>query len=191
MHPQHLSWMFHTDNIHLAVTCADAMAIRAVLHPTAAEPEAEINDLQEALAPLRIDGIISGALASEYQRCRIERVCHALHLKSFAPLWHKNPSQLLNDMIRADFSIAVIAVAAEGLGKAWLGRILDMDALNDLKRVHDRYGVHVGGEGGEYETLVLDCPLYRQHLHISEAEAKWDGSRGTLQITRVSEIPKE
>ena len=74
MQPRRLSWMFHTDNIHLATVIADAMAIPSVVCVTEADPEAEVNDLQEALTPLHVDGVISGAIASEYQRTRIEQV---------------------------------------------------------------------------------------------------------------------
>jgi diphthine-ammonia ligase len=190
MYPRRLSWMFHTDNIHLADTSANAMALSAITHTTAADPNTEINDLHEALATLNIDGVISGAVASEYQRTRIESVCHSLWVKSFMPLWHKNPRQLIHDMIRANFTIAVVAVAAEGLGESWLGRILDMNALDELERLHERYSINIGGEGGEYETLVLDCPLYQKRLCIIDAEPRWDGSRGTLLISQVSTVSK-
>jgi ABC transporter with metal-binding/Fe-S-binding domain ATP-binding protein len=188
--PRRLSWMFHTDNIHLATIIADAMAIPSVACVTEADPEVEVNDLQEALTPLHIDGVISGAVASEYQRTRIEHVCHTLDIKSFTPLWHKDPSQLLYDTIQEGFSIAVVAVAAEGLGETWLGRTLDMEALAELNRLHEQYRIHVGGEGGEYETLVLDCPLYQKSLQIIQAESKWDGSRGSLHVAQVRALSK-
>ena len=28
----------------------------------------------------------------------------------------------------------------------------------------DKYGVNVCGEGGEYETFTLDCPLFHKRL---------------------------
>lgn len=190
MQPRRLSWMFHTDNIHLAATIADAMNVPTVIQPTSAEPENELEDLKEVLASLDIEGVISGAVASEYQRTRIERVCHALKINSFTPLWHKDPQQLLHDMIAADFSIVVVAVAAEGLGEKWLGRILDMDALIELKHLQKHHGVHELGEGGEYETLVLDCPLFMKRLFITKAKSEWDGSRGTLCIERLGATSK-
>ena len=190
MQPRCLSWMFHTDNIHLAATIADAMNVPAVLKPTSAEPETELEDLKDALASLDIEGVISGAIASEYQRTRIEQVCHALKIKSFTPLWHKDPHQLLHEMIQANFSIAVVAVAAEGIGEEWLGRILDMDALIELRDLQKRHGIHEAGEGGEYETLVLDCPLFMKRLSIINAKSEWDGSRGTLCIERLGATSK-
>jgi ABC transporter with metal-binding/Fe-S-binding domain ATP-binding protein len=188
--PRRLSWMYHTDNIHLTGAIAGALDLPLVVRESRAEKEHELTDLQMALTGLSVDGVVSGAVASEYQRTRIERVCHALHLKSFTPLWHKNGELLLRDMVAAGFDIVIVAVAAEGLDERWLGRHLDSEAINDLVALHGRYGIHVAGEGGEYETLVLDCPLYRHRLTMQESETSWDGSRGTLHVSTIMAAPE-
>ena len=183
--PHQLSWMYHTDNIHLTEVIADALNVPLVIRDTTAEKEQELDDLEQALTSLDVDGVVSGAVASEYQRTRIERVCHHLGLKSFTPLWHKTSELLIREMIDAEFDIIIVAVAAEGLDESWLGRHLNAEAIDDLVRLHDRYSIHVAGEGGEYETLVLNCPLYHRRLNIQESKARWDGSRGTLHIGDV------
>ncbi|MGC9308332.1 MAG: diphthine--ammonia ligase [Thermoplasmatota archaeon] len=188
--PRQLSWMYHTDNIHLTEVIADALNLPLVIRDSTAEKEQELDDLEQALTGLDIDGVVSGAVASEYQRTRIERVCHHLGLKSFTPLWHKTSEPLLRGMINAGFDSIIVAVAAEGLDETWLGRQINVEAIADLVRLHDRYGIHVAGEGGEYETLVLDCPLYHRRLNIQKSEARWDGSRGTLHIGEVTLGPK-
>ncbi|CAN7994878.1 unnamed protein product, partial [Ixodes hexagonus] len=33
-----------------------------------------------------------------------------------------------------------------------------------------KYGLNVCGEGGEYETVTLDCPLFRRRIVIDESE---------------------
>ncbi|MDD3492477.1 MAG: diphthine--ammonia ligase [Candidatus Thermoplasmatota archaeon] len=188
--PRSLSWMYHTDNIHLTADVARSMGLPLVARSTHARPEEELAELQSALAGLDVDGVVSGAVASEYQRTRIERVCHSLDIKSFTPLWHKDGRQLLQEMLQAGFAIVVVAVAAEGLGGEWLGRVLDGGAVEELVGLHGRYGIHVAGEGGEYETLVLDCPLYSRRLVIEHSEKRWDGSRGTLHVDRLETQPK-
>ena len=32
---------------------------------------------------------------------------------------------------------------------------------------HSEFGFHVCGEGGEYETLVTDCPLFKKKIVMS------------------------
>jgi len=54
-----------------------------------------------------------------------------------------------------------------------------IDALIDLNR---RYGIHICGEGGEYETLVLDAPLYKSSIEILDAGIMWEGGRGIYQV---------
>ncbi len=188
--PRRLSWMYHTDNIHLTGAIADALDLPLIIRESRAEKEHELTDLHDALTGLSVDGVVSGAVASEYQRTRIERVCHALHIKSFTPLWHKNGEGLLRDMVAAGFDIVIVAVAAEGLDERWLGRHLTPEAIDDLVALHRKYGIHVAGEGGEYETLVLDCPLYRHRLAIEKSETSWDGSRGTLHVSTFMAAPE-
>jgi len=93
------SWMFHSINIHLTELLAETMGIPLMKHTTKGEKERELRDLQDILSGLPIDGVISGAIASEYQRTRIERVCDVLGIKSFTPLWHKKPEILLYDAL--------------------------------------------------------------------------------------------
>src|SRR5260221_1656380 len=87
------SYMFHSPNTHLGAMIAEAMGKPHVEVATAGEKERELADLERALAELPIDGFTSGALASEYQRTRLEGIGHRLGLKSFAPLWHKAPRE--------------------------------------------------------------------------------------------------
>ena len=85
-------------------------------------------------------------------------------------------------MLDAGFEIRVIAVAARGLGESWLGRTLDADAFDELEALSDEYGVHVLGEGGEFETLVADGPHMDRRLAF-DYETEWDDVRGQLRIT--------
>jgi len=183
--PRRLSWMYHTENVHLANFIAGSMGIPLVERHTDAEKEDELDELESALRSIDIDGVISGAIASEYQRTRIERVCHRLGIKSFTPLWHKNGDTLLKEMVDAEFKTMIVAVAAEGLGEEWLGREIDMDCIKELEKVREKYGINISGEGGEYETFVLDCPLYSKKLAIDEVEKEWDGGRGVLNIKSI------
>jgi diphthine-ammonia ligase len=31
---------------------------------------------------------------------------------------------------------------------------------------HDQYGINICGEGGEYETFTLDCPLFCKSISV-------------------------
>ena len=88
---------------------------------------------------------------------------------------------LAEEMLSAGFEIRIIRVAAYGLDESWLGRTLDADALDELEDLNDEYGVHILGEGGEFETLVTDGPHMDRRIEL-EYSTEWDGTRGTIVV---------
>ncbi|KAL1145187.1 hypothetical protein V6Z11_A11G282300 [Gossypium hirsutum] len=108
-----------------------------------------------------ITAVSSGAIASDYQRLRVESVCSRLGLVSLAYLWKQDQSLLLQEMITNEIMAITVKVAAMGLDPAkHLGKeIAFLEPY--LHKLKDLYGINVCGEGGEYETLTLDCPLFQ------------------------------
>lgn len=181
------SYMYHVPNIHLTDLQAKAIGIPLIKGYTSGEEEKEVEDLKKVLEDLNIDGIVAGALESEYQRTRIEKVCHELGLISYTPLWHKNSEQLLREMIHARFDIVIVGVSAYGLGKEWLGRKIDEKAVEELKRLNQKYGIHIGGEGGEFETFVKDAPFFKARIIFDEVERYFNEYTysGVLSVKRA------
>jgi len=184
------SWMFHSLNLPLTGLLAHSLDIPLVTRTTQGTKEDELTDLEALLKTLPIDGVISGAIASEYQRTRIERVCERLGLKTFTPLWHKDQRLLLENQLNAGFKTMIVGVFAEGFTRPWLGRIIDQATITDLQRLHDTTGVNIAGEGGEYETLTLDGPILHQPLIIDTQELYWQRDSGTLKITKAHLQPR-
>jgi len=176
------SWMFHTVNVHLAPTLARALGIEGVTVETLGEKERELDDLSRALEGLDVDGLVTGAVASTYQKSRVDRICDELGLEHVAPLWGRSSPELLDEVLEAGMEVIVAAVAARGLDEGWLGRVLDRAASEELKGLSRRYGFDVCGEGGEMETLVLDAPWFCSRLKIVRARKIWDGVRGRYLV---------
>jgi ABC transporter with metal-binding/Fe-S-binding domain ATP-binding protein len=179
------SWMFHSLNIQYTDLLAKAIDIPLVKRATAAEKEAELDDLTQVLQDLEIDGVVSGAIASEYQRTRIEKICDELGIKSFSPLWHKNQELLLRDQVKAGFHIIVVGVFAEGFDETWLGRTIDEKTIDALVSLQKKHGINIAGEGGEYETLVLFGPMFSKRLVIDESEKEWNRDSGVFQVKKA------
>ena len=179
------SWMFHSINIHLTEHLAEALRIPLVKRSTDGEKEQELIDLKNILQSLEIDGVISGAIASEYQRTRIERICDELGIKSFTPLWHKNQELLLRDQVKAGFHIIIVGVFALGFDATWLRRTIDEAAIDELIRLNEKYGINIAGEGGEFETLVLHGPGFSKRLVIDDSIKEWKRDSGVLSIKKA------
>ncbi len=87
-------------------------------------------------------------------------------------------------MVDEGFEIMIVGCSADGLDERWLGRILDEKALKELDRLHDKYGIHVAGEGGEYESMVLDGPHMKKRIRV-EYEKEWRVHSGKIIVKRA------
>jgi ABC transporter with metal-binding/Fe-S-binding domain ATP-binding protein len=178
------SFMFHLPCIDLTKLQAKAIGIPHTEANVSGEKEKEVDEMGRTLAKLGVDGVVSGAVASEYQKTRIEGACEELSLRSFAPLWHKKPGKLLSDIKDAGFEVIFSGVYADGFSERWLGRMLDDGATAELEKLSAKNGINAAGEGGEYETLVLDGPFFQKRLDI-RFRREWDGVRGKITVEKA------
>ncbi|MEM2874370.1 MAG: TIGR00289 family protein [Candidatus Nanoarchaeia archaeon] len=190
-----ISYMFHTSNIDLVKSLqAKAIGVPVIFKKTKGIKEEELKDLkaalQEAIKKYKIEGVVSGANASEYQRYRVEAVCADLGLRSIAPLWHLEPEQYITEFIKEGFEAIFVSVSTGGMGPDWLGRKFDLQALDDLKKLRAKFGAHIGGEGGEYETFVIDGPVFNKKIEIIDAEKVWGQDRGIYVIKKAKLVKK-
>ncbi len=169
------SYMYHVPNVELVRLQASAMRLPLIFRYSAGVKEEELGDLKTALHDAQvnygIEGVVSGAIGSKYQKNRIDRICEELGLVSLAPLWGRDRKELWNEMLDAGFEILITAVAAYGLTCDWLGRKMDREALEELGSVCH---VDTAGEGGEFETLVVNCPLFNERIRIVRSSRVWD-----------------
>lgn len=178
------SYMFHSANIHLTEMISLASGIPLTVETSTGEKEKELDDLKIALRRVKVDGIAVGAIESEYQASRVRSICEELGLVMYAPLWHHDPESLLREMIKY-MDIRMGKVAAAGMDESWLGRRFDEKMIEDLKALNRKYRVHIAGEGGEYETLVLDAPFYMKRIDLIETRNIWMGDHGIMKVVRA------
>jgi ABC transporter with metal-binding/Fe-S-binding domain ATP-binding protein len=180
------SYLFHTPNLHLTGLQAEAAGLPLVSVPSEGIEEEEVADLSRALSLAveehGIGGVVTGAIRSVYQATRVQRVCHALGLWCMNPLWLRDEEVHLSDVISSGFRFIISAVAAAPFGEEWLGREVDRAALWELTAIARRHRVNLAGEGGEYETLVLDAPFFRKRIDIVRGSREFHGDHGIYRI---------
>ena len=184
------SYMFHVPNIGLTGLLAEALGMEHVSFETEGVEEKELEDLRKALEGHDVEGILTGAIASDYQSIRIDRLCFDLGMRSFSPMWRWSQMMVLEDMVRAGFKVMIVGVYAEGLTESWLGRILDEKALEELADLSEKYGINISGEGGEFETLVVDGPNFHKKLEIVRSGKQWHGNSGELKVAEARLVLK-
>jgi diphthine-ammonia ligase len=186
------SYMFHTPNVELAKIQAEAMEIPLIEHRTKGRKEEELADLEYAIAKAKrlyhIEGIVTGALFSDYQRTRIERVADRLGLKVFSPLWHMDQEQLLRQIVASGFEVVLSSVAAFGLDQSWLGKRIDENFIQNLKTIHNMYKINMAGEGGEYESLVLDGPMFKKKIAIKKSDIEVEDTNTARMVVAEAEL---
>lgn len=181
------SWMYQTVGhqvIDAYARCANLPLFRRkitggsldktlVYHDTHGD---EVEDLAALLSWVKteipdIQAVASGAIASDYQRTRVERVCSRLGLVSMAYLWHQPQATLYQQMIDNNIDAILVKVAAAGLDPSrHLGKTL-RQMQPHLLHLRDLFGSNICGEGGEYETLTLDCPLFKkENIVLTDVE---------------------
>src|SRR5687767_12071338 len=132
------AWMFHTPNLPVVPGVAQCLGLPLIEAPARTGQTEEVEDLEAALVAAkkkhRLDGIVSGALASEYQRTRLEAACHRAGLKSFAPLWHIEPASYVSSLIEGGWDIRFSRTAADGVPNAWVGTSLDAAKLAKMSK---------------------------------------------------------
>ncbi|MBU1204613.1 MAG: diphthine--ammonia ligase [Nanoarchaeota archaeon] len=189
------SYMFHIPNIELAKLQAEALETPVVYMGSSGVKEKELEDLKKAMEIAKekynIQGLVSGALASKYQSSRIKKLCDELDLISITPLWGMDEEQYLMDLIKAKFNVIITGIAADGLNKSWLGRKIDNNCIEDLKRINKKNKIHIAAEGGEYETFVLDGPVFKKKIKIKDFEIRMENECTGHYVIKSAELVKK
>ena len=182
-----------------AAAAASAAAKDAGDHDAAPSELDEVEDLALLLGECvrrfpRANAVVCGAVLSHYQRQRVEAVCRRLALQPLAWLWGRGQRGLLNDMVSGGVEAVLVKVAAFGLSPAMLGRPVG-ELRADFARLGDLVGLNECGEGGEYETITLDCPLFETHRvalgRVRVVEARSGGGGGATAHLAVLECGTE
>lgn len=177
------SYMYQTVGSELCdaiAECLNVPLIKRVLTKSAINKEMEYKETEddevEELYLLikeakwkysEITAVSSGAILSSYQLNRVENVCKRLQMTSLAFLWQRNQKEMLKEMIDNDINAVLIKVCAIGLDKGDIMKSLK-DMQSKLLLLEQKYQLNVCGEGGEYETITLDCAIYKKKIVIDD-----------------------
>lgn len=184
------SYMFHYPNIKFTGLQAEALGIRHTFADTAGEKEKELADLERALVDNEVKLLVTGATYSAYQADRINAMTKRLGIEHFAPLWHIEPGEELNELA-ASYDAIITAVSADGLDESFLGKRIDKQMIARLAELSRKYGINMLFEGGEAETFVLDAPLFAKRIVVGDARKSFANGRGAYIIEKAELAAKQ
>lgn len=179
------SYMFHKPNIHLSTMQAQALQIKQVIYQTKGEKEKELADIELALKENNVTELVTGAVASVYQKERIEKICERLSIKALSPIWHIEPLIELEELSN-NYNVIVTQIAAAGFDESFLGSRIDGKMIEKLKKINEKYEINMLFEGGEAESFVLDAPLFKKRIEVTKSHITRSGSVSRYVIDEAS-----
>jgi ABC transporter with metal-binding/Fe-S-binding domain ATP-binding protein len=184
------SKFLHYPNISMTGLQAESMKLPQLSSYTVSnDTKIELSELEFLLGQAKqvfgIEGIVHGGILSEFQKNNFEDICKKLSLKIISPLWGIDQRQYMKKLIESDFKYIITSVSSEGLDDSWLGKVISQKDIDDLEKLSMIHGFNLSFEGGEAESLVLDCPLFSMSLKIVKSNKIWDGYRGRFEITEA------
>lgn len=183
------SMLYHSHNVQFVSQIADSLGIKwHIVHaPSSSEEEVLIDKLKTLKAKI----LVIGGITSNYQKKIFEKIARDSNMSIYSPLWGLSDEDVLSKITEIGLTTVIIAVAAYGLDKTWLGKQLTKSNIALLLKKSKICKFNATGEGGEYDTFVLDGPLFKKKLVIDKSTEHWFGDRGNLEINDVVSYNKE
>ncbi len=162
---------------------SEALGIPIVQQRTAGDDyEARFIEILKAFRQEGIESGVFGDIDFNPHREWIEKVCSKAGMTFHLPLWEEDHTKLMEEFIDAGFEAVVIAVKAELFGEETLGQKIDRNFLKQLDELSKTVDITPCGEAGEYHTLVIDGPLFKKRLEITESRRVTRGEHHFLDI---------
>jgi len=181
------SMLLHYPNIELTKLQSKSLSIpQLFIESKSNDTEFEIDLLEKILKKAKdnysVEGLVHGGILSEFQKKKFEQICSNLNLKLISPLWNKDQFQYMKQLLNSKFHFIITSVSTDGLDESWLGREITIKDLERLEQLSKKHGFNINFEGGEAETLVIDCPLFSHPIKFHDSRKIWDGYRGRFEI---------
>ncbi len=163
------SFMFHKPYLNLLKEQAKELGIKLIIEKTRGEKEKELIDLESLIRKVRdkVDGVVAGGIASNYQGGRIKKICDKFELKFIAPLLGYESEDIWREILERGFKVILTKTACDGLGKEWIGKVINKKEFEELKKLSDKYKFRLDFEGGEAESAVLFMPGFKREIKIN------------------------
>lgn len=133
----------------------------------------------------RVKGIVTGDIyvVDDVHGNWMESVCEGLDIKVIMPLWERNTYEVLEDEISSGFRAVFTCVKKPWFNEEWIGRELNKDTIKDLLTFTEKHGIDPCGENGEYHTMVIDGPIFKNPIKIPNFTKEKSDNRFYMKVT--------
>lgn len=180
------SWMFHKPDLKLLRKQAEMLRMKLIIEKTKGKKDQELKDLKNLIKKSGINKLVIGGIKSNYQGTRINSICKELGVELVAPLWGYSVNDLWKELLDNSFKIIITKIACEGIGKDFIGKIIDKEKFKELKALAEKYKFRLDFEGGEAETAVLYMPGFKKEMGLDYDIESEDKYRHFIKIKKVN-----
>ncbi len=188
------AYLWHYSTVEWTLLSSQAMNIPLILLKCdKIGPEEEAKELEKVFERIKIDALLLGGVGLQKTQIKsVEKIAKKFGINIIIPHEGMDHYQLIRDAINIGFDIRITAVAVNGLGPEWLGKKLDAKTLEQLKQVSEKFGFHVGAEGGHYDSFVVDGPIFKKKIEFVDTSKVWDKKTGSgyLEVSDAKLVQK-
>ena len=186
----------NTSNFHLInsdLLDAQSTAIGIPIIKQVTSPDMYENNFRNALLDLKsegVDGLVTGDVfnVALHEAGWLDRICREVGLIPIRPLWHLDTKKILTEFINEGFKAIVVRIKNEVIGLDWLGREINQTFYEDLINLGT---IDPCGEHGEYHSFVVDGPIFKNRIEITDSEKTTINGYGRLKIKKYKINYKE
>lgn len=107
-----------------------------------------------------------------------EERCEHTGLIPFFPLWQRGREENVHDIIILGYQCLIKSINSTILPRELLGRYIDAETVAIMKNS----GIDICGENGEYHTLAVDGPIFKEPLKFQTGEIMDFGDYAAIDI---------
>ncbi len=186
-------YLFHFATVEHTPHLADALGIRQILVGCdVADPVLEAQIVRQVVEKNPVDAVVLGGVGlQETQLKSVRDALFDLGIEVFAAHKDEDEELLMRRMIADGYEIVMTEIASDGLSAEWLGKTLTLDNFEKLKVLSKKFGFDLLGEGGYYNSLVVDGPIFTKKMVIQDSEKVMEaGNSGYLLVKKLAVLPK-
>jgi len=149
-------------------------------------------DILEMKDEYGIEGVVTGDISyvDAYHGNWIDDVCKGTGVEVIKPLWERDRQSVLDELLAVGFKIMFSCVKEPWMTESWLGRILDSRRVKEMQKLHRTKGLDLCGENGEYHTMVLDAPYFKETIQVPHFNIEKTQNGYIMEPLEISSIPK-
>ena len=165
-------FLFHFATVENTKLQAQALGLKHhLLSCGVANPKKEADIVKSfVVANEKVDAVVLGGTGLQATQIRsIQEALRSHGVDVFAAHSGEEHFEVLKRMIDDGFEIMITQMASDGMGP-WLGSTINKDNLAHLESDSIKYGFHVGGEGGYYDSFVVNAPTFSKKIVVDSYE---------------------